>query len=75
MENKNIILLVIVVAFLYGLSDEFHQSFTPGREPTVRDMVIDSVGAFIFLYFIVKILPNTDRKIVKIADYLGFIKK
>ena len=29
----------------YAVSDEFHQSFSPGRSPQLRDVVIDSCGA------------------------------
>jgi VanZ family protein len=57
----------------YGASDEFHQSFTPGRDPTVRDMIIDSVGAFVFLYFIFKILPRMNERVVRLAGYFGFL--
>ncbi len=32
-------------AVLYGISDEFHQSFVPGRTPDVQDLLADSVGA------------------------------
>lgn len=35
----------VVLAVLYGISDEFHQSFIAGRDPTVRDVVADAVGA------------------------------
>jgi VanZ family protein len=37
-------LLAMFVAVLYACSDEWHQTFVPGREGTVRDLVIDSVG-------------------------------
>lgn len=30
---------------LYGLSDEYHQSFVPGRDPNVLDWVTDMAGA------------------------------
>jgi VanZ family protein len=36
--------LAIVVAAVYACSDEWHQTFVPGREGTVRDVAIDSVG-------------------------------
>ena len=39
--------LSIIISGLYGLTDEFHQSFTPGREPKIRDVVIDTIGATI----------------------------
>lgn len=35
----------IVIGALYGVSDEFHQSFIPGRFPSVSDVVADTVGA------------------------------
>ena len=38
-------LLAIVVATLYGVSDEWHQSFVPGRSPDVLDVVADMTGA------------------------------
>jgi VanZ family protein len=37
-------LLALLIAMLYACSDEWHQTFVPGREGTVRDVVIDSVG-------------------------------
>jgi len=33
--------LVVVV---YGASDEWHQSFVPGRDPAIYDWVVDSIG-------------------------------
>jgi VanZ family protein len=43
----------IVIAWLmvtiYGASDEFHQSFVPGRTPDLRDLVADSAGAALAL--------------------------
>lgn len=35
----------VLLAFAYGLSDEFHQSFIPGRHPSVSDIVADTLGA------------------------------
>ena len=34
-----------LVAVLYAFSDEWHQTFVPGREGTLRDVGIDAVGA------------------------------
>ena len=39
------IILAIVVASLYGMSDEFHQSFTPHRSADVFDWLADTAGA------------------------------
>lgn len=37
--------LAVVMAATYGATDEFHQSFVPGRSPDVADLVADAVGA------------------------------
>lgn len=37
--------LAVLLAALYGVTDEGHQSLTPGREPSARDVVVDTVGA------------------------------
>ncbi|MEO2006226.1 MAG: VanZ family protein [Candidatus Poribacteria bacterium] len=37
--------LAVGITMLYGATDEWHQSFTPGRQPDVLDWVADSVGA------------------------------
>jgi VanZ family protein len=36
----------ILLSSLYGASDEFHQSFVPGRSPDPADWVADTAGAF-----------------------------
>jgi VanZ family protein len=38
-----------VFAVLYGVSDELHQSFVPGRDPDIFDLMVDGIGAFIGL--------------------------
>jgi VanZ family protein len=38
-------LWAFAVALLYGLSDEFHQAFVPGRHPDPLDIVTDIAGA------------------------------
>jgi VanZ family protein len=41
--------VVLLLAALYATSDEFHQSFVPGRHPSPVDVAIDSTGAAISL--------------------------
>jgi VanZ family protein len=43
--RTRVILLAVVLASLYGVSDEFHQSFVPLRTPDWRDWAVDTVGA------------------------------
>ena len=38
-------LLALLICSLYAVSDEFHQSFTPGRTPDPVDWATDTVGA------------------------------
>ncbi|MEX1158951.1 MAG: VanZ family protein [Thermomicrobiales bacterium] len=40
-------LTAVVLACLYGLSDEFHQSFVPGRDASFFDVLVDTLGASI----------------------------
>jgi VanZ family protein len=39
----------ILLVALYAASDEFHQRFVPGRDASVRDVVIDTIGATVAL--------------------------
>ncbi len=39
------VLAAVILASAYGASDEFHQSFVPGRDADVRDWVADTLGA------------------------------
>ena len=39
--------LAVLLATAYGVSDEVHQSFVPGRSPDVRDVMADFAGAIL----------------------------
>ena len=39
------VLGAIVISSLYGVSDEYHQMFVPGRSFEVLDMVADAIGS------------------------------
>ena len=45
--SRYALLLAIVAAFGYGVSDEVHQYFVPLREADVWDILADTVGASI----------------------------
>ena len=34
-----------VLAVVYGATDEFHQSFVPGRDMSLSDLMVDLIGA------------------------------
>jgi len=48
------IFLVIIFIGIYAASDEFHQSFTPGRSCNIEDWLTDTSGALfsVFIYLI-----------------------
>ena len=39
--------LAVLLASLYGVSDEAHQAFVPGRSADVGDWLADTVGALV----------------------------
>jgi len=39
-----VILITVSTCLVYGISDEFHQSFIPGRYVSILDVVADTVG-------------------------------
>jgi VanZ family protein len=41
--------MAFVMAIAYAFTDEFHQTFTPGRHPALMDVGIDSSGALLGL--------------------------
>ena len=38
---------VVVFCLLYGVTDEFHQSFIPGRMPSLADVAADGLGGLL----------------------------
>jgi len=40
---------VVFFCILFGISDEYHQSFIPGRSVSAGDVVADGVGAFLVI--------------------------
>ena len=63
MEKKEAGVSSVILAVLYGVSDEFHQSFTPGRESTARDVIFDTIGAVLAIYGIWRYLPKAPKKL------------
>lgn len=41
-------ILALAICFSYACTDEFHQSFIPGRGPSLIDVFIDTSGGFLF---------------------------
>lgn len=71
MDRKKAMIYSVLVSLLYGASDEFHQSFIYGRTATLRDVIIDTTGASIFIYGFIgnlKKLPNSLQFLYKKLD-------
>lgn len=60
--GKQMFLKATVTAFLYSVSDEFHQSFVKGRSGEIRDVCLDSVGAMCGIAFVIICIKLIKRK-------------
>ncbi len=69
LSRKKIFWLVILIGSFYGISDEFHQSFVPGRYVEFLDWVADITGIFLSLTMLGKISNFADRKFGKAEIY------
>ncbi len=45
-------LLTVLICVLYGVTDEYHQSFIPGRSPDLLDLRNDGIGALIAMLLV-----------------------
>jgi len=54
--------LVLLFCALYGLSDEFHQSFIPGRTPSVWDLFADTTGAVLMVFLWLRFFLQNDKR-------------
>jgi VanZ family protein len=45
--NRRSFMVAVILAWLYALSDEFHQSFVPGRSADWIDVLFDWLGAVV----------------------------
>ena len=70
MEKRRAGFWAIYLAIFYAISDEVHQNFTPGREPTLRDVFFDTIGAILAILFIWKYLPKAPKKLKDLASRL-----
>ena len=52
---RNVFLFSVFFSIIYGISDEYHQGFIPGRTVSSLDVVMDMIGAVIgsFLFLII----------------------
>lgn len=56
----------IIFVFLYACTDEIHQAFVPGRACTFTDVMIDTAGGLLAMFFIM-MTNEIQRQITKKA--------
>lgn len=66
-ERKPIenVLFALILSVIYAMTDEWHQTFIPGRSGELRDVLIDSVGSLtgiLIYYWILRLLYNKKDK-------------
>lgn len=64
-ETWQRIILITALTMLYGISDEYHQSFVPGRDVGALDVLADGVGGFLA----VQVLLWWDRSRFQISRF------
>ena len=60
-NEKNKIISTIIIGAIYAISDEFHQSFIPGRSGQVSDVFLDTLGVTVGGLFIILIIKTVKK--------------
>ena len=47
--DKKVWVTSLILVMIYAFSDEWHQTFVPGREGTLRDVGFDTIGGLLSL--------------------------
>lgn len=64
-RNLNLFILGVLIAVFYGISDEIHQFFVPGRACCFEDIMINSAGIlFASLVYGMRCFRNDEQRIV-----------
>lgn len=61
MSKKVRVLIVLMIGFVYAISDEIHQIFTPNRTPMVTDVFIDTSGVILGIVIASTIIIAIDK--------------
>lgn len=74
-KNKKSILIAIIIAIIYAISDEVHQFFVPGRAFAISDILTDSAG-ILFAAILYSLLRFKEfKKYTSKNKYYSKIKK
>jgi VanZ family protein len=65
LAGRRALWITVVVASLYGASDELHQSFVPGRDPDPLDWAADTAGAVLGAALVVGLPRRRSRASIR----------
>ncbi len=54
-------IVTLTIGIVYAISDEFHQSFVPGRGPSAVDVIIDTSGVLVGIVLFLLIFWRKDK--------------
>lgn len=67
-KEKWRVMLSVLLGMMYAISDEVHQSFTPGRTPKIADIYIDTLGVILGALLILLFIKIYNKYITKILQ-------
>ena len=62
--RRNQVWLVVLIVILYGISDEFHQYFVPGRSTESLDALADGIGGILgawAMFYVARLFVRQSR--------------
>lgn len=59
--QKHLLFATLIISILYGFSDEWHQSYVPGRLMSVSDFLFDAFGAIVMV-LLLRMKPRIHAK-------------
>ncbi|OGY09826.1 MAG: hypothetical protein A2700_01615 [Candidatus Blackburnbacteria bacterium RIFCSPHIGHO2_01_FULL_44_64] len=71
--KRKLLILTLIGTILYAGSDEYHQSFVPGRHAALMDVGFDSFGGIISMFAVWKYLPKAPKKLKNLAKSLELL--
>ena len=66
-KTYQIIIMTLAFCFFYAITDEFHQTFIAGRSGEIRDVLIDTTGAFIGILFTILVSKGIEKNYLKLS--------
>jgi VanZ family protein len=61
-SQETLLRVVLLISLLYGGSDEIHQSFVPGRDASLTDVIADMIGGAMGGYLYLLSLKRWQKK-------------